>query len=59
MVWASGTVSVLSPVSEIGERGRSFKCGLIRAVMGMRSLSQSLILTEANRTRMESFALLL
>ncbi len=59
MVWASGIVSVLSPVSEIGKRGMSFKCGLIRTVMGMRSLSQSLILTEANRTKMESFALLL
>ena len=56
MVWASGTVSVLSPVSEIGKRGKSFNCGLIRKVIGMRSLSQSLILTEANRTRIESFS---
>ena len=50
---------VLSPVNEIGKRARSFRRGLMRMITGMRPLSQSLILTEANRTRIESFSLLL
>lgn len=46
---------VFSPVSEMGFKGRKMIRGLMRISTGMRALSQSLILTEANRTSSESF----
>ena len=45
---------VFSPVSEMGFKGRKMIRGLMRIATAIRELSQSLILTEANRTSRES-----